>query len=83
MLLHDFCYPEESEENEMNIFHLSVEDKRLPEPRVQQMLVIAASLFEAVSVVPEDFSVKAIRVQIGTAVDASLMSKMIDTRVLH
>lgn len=51
----------------MNLFHVHAEKER-GEPRgPQTWLVIADSLLEAMSFIPEDFSVKAVEVGVGAA----------------
>lgn len=52
----------------MNVFHLHVEKEQGATSRSRTWLVIADSLFEAISIVPEGFSVRAVEVQVGTAV---------------
>lgn len=50
----------------MNLFHLHAE-KEQDRPRgLRTWFVIAESLFEAICLVPEGFSVKAVEVRVGT-----------------
>ncbi len=51
----------------MNLFHLDAEIEQGATCGRWTWLVVADSLFEAMSFVPEGFSVKAIEVQVGTA----------------
>lgn len=50
----------------MNLFHLHAEKEQGETLRPTTWLVIAGSLFEAMSSVPEDYSVKAVDVGVGT-----------------
>lgn len=67
----------------MNLFHLHVEKDRGTRSSAQTWLVVAESLLEAISVVPEGFSVKAVEVQLGTAGDPCLVVKSLAAPVLH
>lgn len=53
--------------SEMNLFRLHAEIEQGATCGHRTWLVIAGSLFEAMSFVPEEFSVKAIEVQVGAA----------------
>lgn len=50
----------------MNLFHLRAEKEQGETRRPRTWLVIADSLYEAMSFVPEDFCVKAIEVEVGS-----------------
>ena len=67
----------------MNLFHLHVEKKQGARSRSRTWLVVADSLFEAMTVVPEGFSVKAVEVQVGAAVDPPRVIKSIPAPVVH
>jgi hypothetical protein len=67
----------------MNLFHLHVEKEPGATSRTRTWLVIADSLFEAISVVPEGFSVKAVEVQVGTAVDPRRVIKSTGASIVH
>lgn len=51
----------------MNIFHLHAEKEQGGTRDTGTWLVIADSLFDAISFVPEDFCVKAIEIQLAVA----------------
>jgi hypothetical protein len=70
-------------ETEMNLFHLHVEGEQGATSRSRTWLVIADSLFEAISVVPDGFSVKAVEVQVGGAVDPRRVIKSIGVPVVY
>ncbi len=67
----------------MNLFHLHVEKEQGATSRSRTWLVVADSLFEAMSVIPEGFSVKAVEVQVGNAVDPRRFIKSSGTLVVH
>jgi hypothetical protein len=67
----------------MNLFHLHVEKEQGARSRSRTWLVVADSLFEAISIVPEGFSVKAVEVQLGAAVDPPRVIKSTPTPVVH
>lgn len=67
----------------MNLFHLHVEQEQGAVSRPRTWLVVADSLFEAISVVPDGFAVKAVEVQVGTAVDPPLAVGSLDVSVMH
>lgn len=52
----------------MNLFHLHAEKEQGGMRGLRTWLVIAGTLFEAMSTVPEGYSVKAVEVQTGTVV---------------
>lgn len=52
-------------------------------PHSSTWRVAADSMFEAMSVVPDRFAVKAVEVQVGTAVDPSRMNGSIAAPVMH
>ena len=54
----------------MNLFRLQVEEDLAAKRQVRTWLVVADSLLDAISVVPEGFSVKAITVEVGPALQA-------------
>jgi hypothetical protein len=54
----------------MNLFRLRVEKDFAAKRQVRTWLVVADSLLDAISVVPEGFSVKAITVEVGTDLEA-------------
>lgn len=65
----------------MNLFHLHVEKEA--RSRSRTWLVVADSLFEAMTVVPEGFSVTAVEVQVGIAVDPPPVIKSSPAPVVH
>jgi hypothetical protein len=67
----------------MNLFHLHVEKEQGARSRSRTWLVVADSLLEAMSVVPEGFSVKAVEVQVGAAANLPLAIKWIDAPIIH
>lgn len=67
----------------MKLFHLHVEKEQEGMPRSRTWLVVADSLFEAMSVVPDGFAVKAVEVQVGTAVDPRRVIRSIAAPVMH
>ena len=67
----------------MNLFHLHVEKEHEAASRSRTLLVIADSLFEAISVVPEGFCVKAGEVQVATAVDPRRVIEPVGAPFIH
>lgn len=67
----------------MNLFHLHVEQEQGVVSNSRTWLVVADSLFEAISVVPDGFAVKAVEVQVGTAVDPPRAIRSADVPVTH
>lgn len=67
----------------MNLFHLRVEKEQGATSSSRTWLVVADSLFEAISVVPDGFSVKVVEVQVGAAVDPRRVIKSIGVPVVH
>lgn len=53
----------------MNLYYLHVESEPGVRSSLRTWLVLADSVSGAISAVPDDFSVKAIEVQVGNAVD--------------
>lgn len=67
----------------MTLYHLRVESEQGARSSSRTWLVLADSLFEAISVVPDGFSVTAIDVQTGTVVDPRRAIKAISEPVVH
>ena len=67
----------------MNLFHLHVEKEQGTMPRPQTWLVVADSLFDAMSVVPDDIAVRAVEVQVGAAVDPRRVIRRVAALVVH
>jgi hypothetical protein len=67
----------------MNLFLLHVEKEQGARSRSRTWLVVADSLFEAMSVVPEGVSVTAVEVQVGVAVDPPRVIKSSPAPVVH
>lgn len=67
----------------MNLFHLHVEKEQGVMPRPQTWLVVADSLFEAMSVVPDGVAVKAVEVQVGAAVDPRRVIRPVAAPLTH
>jgi hypothetical protein len=67
----------------MNLFQLRVETDQATTLRSRTWLVIADSMLEAISVVPEGFSVKSVEVRVGTALHPHRLIKSTGTPVVH
>ena len=67
----------------MNLFRLHVEKEQGAQPHSQTWLVVANSLFEAMSVLPDGFEVKSIEVRVGTAVDPRRVIRPVGAPVVH
>lgn len=67
----------------MNLFHLHVQKEQGAVPHSSMWRVVADNMFEAMSVVPDGFAVKAVWVQLGTAVDPSRVIRSIAAPVMH
>lgn len=69
--------------HEMTLFHLHVEAEHGSIPRSRTWIVLAGSLFEALSLVPDGVSVKSVEVQRGTVVDPRRLIKPAGSAVLQ
>lgn len=70
-------------EIEMNLFHVQAEKARGAACSPRTWLVIAGSLFEAMSLIPEGFSVKGVKVRIGTVTGPGRVIGWIGAPTMH
>ena len=78
-----FEKPITGKESEMNLFQLRIEREWGTTLRSRTWLIVADSLIEAISVVPEGFSVKSVEVRVSTAVHPQRLIKSTGAPVVH
>jgi len=67
----------------MNLFHVYADRVQGERPGPRKWLVVADSLFEALSLIPRDRSVKAIEVQIGNVAGPVRLIGAMGARTVH
>ena len=67
----------------MNLFHLHIEKDQGEILRPTTWLVIAGNLFDAMSSVPEGYSVKAADVEVGAVADSGRVIARIAAPTMH
>ena len=70
-------------EIEMNFFHVQAEKDQEVTYGSRTWLVIADSLFEAMSLIPDGFSVKAVKVRIGAVAGPGRVIGWIGAPTMH
>jgi hypothetical protein len=78
-----FEKPITGKESQMNLFQLRIEREWGTTLRSRTWLIVADSLIEAISVVPEGFSVKSVEVRVSTAVHPHRLIKSTGAPVVH